>query len=148
MTASSPNVSDGLLQNIQEGVRGDVPGQEVPFSLISKERVTYIHIHTYTSRVVNDFIHSSRDTYRKNKYCWCLIPSYWERGPEDITWRDYMVRGERSSYLIIPITSLLLPQIQGSQLLERNQSVTLPSPIYQLTCFRNKNLQTLREITP
>lgn len=59
-----------------------------------------------------------------------------------------MVRGERSSYLIILITSLLLPQIQGSQLLERNQSVTLPSPIYQLTCFRNKNLQTLREITP
>lgn len=32
---------------------------------ISSERVTHIQIHTYISRVADDFIHSSRDTYRK-----------------------------------------------------------------------------------
>lgn len=63
--APSTNGIDGLLQDIQEGAAGTVPEQEIPFSPISSKRVTCIHIHTYISRVANDFIHSSRDTYRK-----------------------------------------------------------------------------------
>ena len=42
--ASFTGVIDGLLQDIQErGPKGTLPEQEMPFSLISNERVTFTH---------------------------------------------------------------------------------------------------------
>ena len=49
----------------RRGLKRILPEQEMPFSPISSERVTCIHIHTYISRVADNFIHSSRNTYRE-----------------------------------------------------------------------------------
>ena len=50
---------------LTKGPRRTLPEQEMPFGPISNKRVTRIHIHAYISKVADDFIHSSGDTYRK-----------------------------------------------------------------------------------
>lgn len=54
--ASSTSVTDRLSQDFQEGARRTLPEQEMPFSPITNERVTRIHVHTYRSKVADNFI--------------------------------------------------------------------------------------------
>lgn len=53
----------------RRGPRRTLPEQEMPFSPISNERVTCIHIHTYISKVADDFIIAAEIHIEQNKYC-------------------------------------------------------------------------------